>query len=431
MVPYRMSTDTMNIPIAAGTTVSAAYRRYVLFALVVVYAFNFIDRQIVGILAVPIKAELGLSDSQLGLMGGLAFGLFYTLLAIPVARLADRSSRTRILAGALTLWSVMTAACGFAHGFAQLLLCRLGVGVGEAGGVSPAHALLCDYFPERERARALGIYSFGSPIGTAIGLVAGGFLATRIGWRAAFVSVGTAGLLLAPVFALTVREPRTQLAAAGKSPGLAVVIGILARKPGFWWLAMGAASASTIGYGIYFWLPSFLVRSFGLTVPQAAGSFALLVLAGGTVGLWAGGALADRYGTKRKGSYALVPALAFALAGPLYVVAIAAHDSWSCIALLLLPTALGLTWLGPVLTAVQHLVPASMRATASATFLFVNNLLGLGLGSLAIGALSDAMRARYGMDSLRYAILFGTACYVPATGCLLLAARRLERDWHT
>jgi MFS family permease len=421
----------MNESIAGvGAPASASYRRYVLVALMVVYAFNFIDRQIIGILAVPIKAELRLSDGELGLLGGLAFGLFYTLLAIPVARLADRTGRTRILAGSLALWSLMTAACGFALGFGQLLLCRLGVGIGEAGGVSPAHALLCDYFPERERARAIGVYSFGSPVGTAIGLVAGGFLATGIGWRAAFVAVGVAGLLLAPLFAFTVREARSPWVADRAAPGLAAVLAVLARKPSFWWLAFGAACASTIGYGIYFWMPSFLVRSFALAVPDAALCFALLVLVGGIAGLWFGGALADRYGTSRKGSYALVPALAFAATGPLYLAALSSHEAGPCIGLLVLPTALGLTWLGPVLAAVQHLVPTTMRATASATFLFINNLLGLGLGSLAIGALSDAMRVRFGAESLRYAILFGTGCYLPATVCLLLAARRLARDWH-
>src|ERR1035438_8941407 len=175
--------------------------------LVIVYTFNFIDRQIVGILAVPIKAELHLTDSQLGLMGGLAFALFYTLLGIPIARMADRVSRTSIMTAALALWSLMTAVCGLTHSFAQLFLARVGVGVGEAGGVAPAYSLICDYFPSKERARALSVYSFGIPVGAASGIVLGGYITSLMSWRMAFFIVGLAGLLITPLLKLTVREP--------------------------------------------------------------------------------------------------------------------------------------------------------------------------------------------------------------------------------
>src|SRR5580693_7263911 len=187
---------------------SLAYRSYVLVVLVIVYTFNFIDRQIVGILAIPIKTELHLSDSQLGLMGGLAFALFYTFLGIPIARLADRVSRTGIMTAALALWSLMTAVCGLTHSFAQLFLARLGVGVGEAGGVAPAYSLICDYFPSRQRARALSVYSFGIPIGAALGIVLGGFITSLVSWRVAFFIVGVAGLLITPLLKYTVREPK-------------------------------------------------------------------------------------------------------------------------------------------------------------------------------------------------------------------------------
>ncbi|HEX5776050.1 MAG TPA: MFS transporter, partial [Caulobacteraceae bacterium] len=183
------------------------YRSYVLAILIVVYTFNFLDRQILGILAGPIKAELGLTDSQLGLMGGLAFAIFYTGLGIPVAWLADRWSRSWIMTLALTVWSGFTALCGFATGFWQLFLCRMGVGVGEAGGVAPAYSLISDYFPARQRARALAAYSFGIPIGSALGILFGGLIAARIDWRMAFFVCGLAGLVLAPLLAFTVREP--------------------------------------------------------------------------------------------------------------------------------------------------------------------------------------------------------------------------------
>ncbi|HME38878.1 MAG TPA: MFS transporter [Steroidobacteraceae bacterium] len=430
---------------AAEPAASLSYRSYVLAVLVLVYTFNFIDRQIVGILAVPIKAELHLSDSQLGLMGGLAFALFYTLLGIPIARLADRVNRTGIMTAALALWSLMTAMCGFTHNFAQLFAARVGVGVGEAGGVAPAYSLICDYFPMRERARALSVYSFGIPIGSAVGIVLGGFITSLMSWRMAFFIVGLAGLLLTPLLKLTVREPvrgaldpeRAARESADHEPGrlaaslpsILVVAAVLARKPSFWGLSLGAASASMMGYGLFFWAPSFLVRSFHLTVLHASLVFGALVLAGGLAGIWSGGVLADRYGEKRRGMYAYIPALAFLATVPFYLAGVLSTTLSISFAVLLVPTALGLLWLGPVLAAVQHLVPGHMRATASALFLFINNLIGIGLGTTLIGVVSDAMRLRFGAESLRYAILAGTGFYLIAAALLFFAGRNLARDW--
>ena len=287
---------------------SPAYRAYVMCALVVVYTFNFIDRQIVGILAVPIKAELGLSDTQLGLMGGLAFALFYTALGIPIAMLADRKNRTSIITVALLLWSAMTAVCGFAQNFWQLFLARLGVGVGEAGGVAPSYSLIADYFPPQQRARALSIYSFGIPIGSALGIVFGGLIASKVDWRYAFFAVGLAGVLIAPIFKLTVAEPvrgqHDQHHTNETSPPLPVIFKILARKPSFWLLAFGASSSSMIGYGMFFWLPSFFVRSYGLSLLDASLFFGAILLVGGIAGLWFGGALADRFGKRNRAAYA-------------------------------------------------------------------------------------------------------------------------------
>jgi MFS family permease len=426
----------------AGGAASLAYRSYVLVVLVIVYTFNFIDRQIVGILAVPIKAELHLSDSQLGLMGGLAFALFYTLLGIPIARLADRVSRTWIMTVALALWSLMTAMCGLTQNFAQLFMARVGVGVGEAGGVAPAYSLICDYFPTTERARALSVYSFGIPIGAALGIVLGGFITSLMSWRMAFFIVGLAGLLITPLLKFTVREPKrgaldhpvrvdaARGAAVGApAPSLFDVISVLARKPSFWGLSLGAASASMMGYGLFFWAPSFLVRSFHLSLLHAGLSFGALVLVGGLIGIWFGGALADRYGEKRRAMYALIPATAFLATVPFYVVGVLSTTLWLSFAVLLVPTALGLVWLGPVLAAVQHLVPGNMRATASALFLFINNLIGIGLGTTLIGAVSDATRVRFGLESLRYAILAGTGFYLVAAALLFFAGRKLAKDW--
>ena len=417
----------------AASQASLAYRGYVLVILVLVYTFNFMDRQIVGILAVPIKADLSLTDSQLGLMGGLAFALFYTSLGIPVARLADRVSRTGVMTCALALWSAMTAACGLTHSFVQLFLARLGVGVGEAGGVAPAYSLICDYFPRSERARALSVYSFGIPIGSAAGMVAGGLISSLISWRVAFFIVGVAGLVITPIFKLTVREPVRgtfdQPGTLHVQPTLRHIFAVLLRKPSFWGLALGAAASSMMGYGLFFWIPSFLVRSFGMNLLQASLSFGALVLVGGLVGIWSGGVITDRVGENHKSAYALIPAIAFLATLPFYVVGVLSTTLWMSIAVMIVPIALGLAWLGPILAAVQHLVPANMRSTASAIFLFVNNLIGIGLGTTLIGALSDAMHARFGADSLRYAILAGTGFYLVAALFFILASQRLEKDW--
>jgi len=408
-------------------------RAYVLFILVVVYTFNFIDRQIVGILAVPIKADLGLTDSELGLMGGLAFALFYTGLGIPVAMLADRFSRTWIMTVALVIWSGMTAASGLATNFWQLFAARLGVGVGEAGGVAPAYSLISDFFPPGQRARAMSVYSFGIPIGSAIGIVFGGIIASMIDWRWAFFIVGIAGVVIAPIFRMTIKEPpRGQFdrqREAVKAPGLKLIVSTLMTKPSFWLLSLGASFSSMMGYGVFFWLPSFFVRSYNLTLLNASLFYGAVLLIGGLVGIWVGGWLGDRFGQDQRSQYARIPAIAFLCTVPFYIVAILSPTLTLAFFVLLVPTALGLAWLGPVISAIQHLVRPDMRATASAIFLFINNLIGIGLGTYAIGALSDTLTVRFGDEALRYSILAGTGFYIVAAGLFLLASRWLEQDW--
>ncbi|MGE4431035.1 MAG: spinster family MFS transporter [Sphingobium sp.] len=401
--------------------------------LLAAYTLNFIDRQIIGILAVPIKADLGLSDRQLGLMGGLAFALFYSGLGIPIARLADRHDRGLIMTISLALWSLMTAICGLAQNFWQIFLARLGVGVGEAGGVAPAYSLIADIYPADQRARALAIYSFGIPIGSASGIVFGGIIATLIDWRYAFFIVGFLGVLLAPLFRKVVRDPRMDRPAdAPREKGASIgdVLALIARKRSFWLLSVGASCSSMMGYGLFFWLPSFLVRSFGITLLSASLHYGAILLVGGIAGIWLGGRLADDMGKRSRGAYALIPAIAFIATIPFYAAGISAQSILMTIALLLVPTALGLVWLGPVIAAIQGLVPASMRTTASAIFLFINNLIGIGIGTPAIGWLSDYLKASHGEESLRHAILWGTAFYVVAAMLLLIAARFLPRDWH-
>ncbi|MFA7440811.1 MAG: MFS transporter [Sphingomonadaceae bacterium] len=402
--------------------------------LLLVYTFNFIDRQIIGILAAPIKADLGLSDTELGLMGGLAFALFYTALGIPVAIAADRWSRSTIIAIALALWSFFTALCGFANNFWQLFFARLGVGVGEAGGVAPSYALIADYFPPEQRARALAVFSFGIPLGSALGVMLGGWVATAVDWRFAFVAVGVAGFLIVPIFRLGVPEPPRGLYDPPVAPGPRASVGEVLRtvtgKPTFWLISFGASCSSMCGYGLMFWLPSYFNRSLGLDLVQISLFMGAILFVGGIAGVWAGGWLGDRLGKGDKRAYVGVPAVAFIVAVPFYAAGILTESLPVAFLLFLLPQALALMWLGPVLAAIQGLVPPTMRATASAAFLFINNLLGIGAGTLFFGVVSDLYGDRFGIDSLRYAIITGLGFYVLAAGFLALAARRIEQDWH-
>ncbi|GAB4144368.1 MAG: MFS transporter [Sphingomonadales bacterium] len=409
---------------------------FVLALLVLVYTFNFIDRQIVGILAVPIKADLGLSDTQLGLMGGLAFALFYTTLGIPVALLADRHSRTWIITISLALWSLMTAICGLAQNFWHLFLARLGVGVGEAGGTAPAYSLIADYFPPHQRARALAIYSFGGPIGAASGIVFGGVIASMIDWRVAFFIVGLAGVALAPLFRLAVREPvRGRFdppppAGTGHAT-LKGVMTLLWRKPSFWALSLMASCFTMMGFALWFWLPSFFVRSFDLTLLEASLAFGGVLLVGGVAGIWLGGWLGDKYGQRNRASYGRLPAGFALISAPFLITGVLVDGLALAAGLLFVPIALGIAYIGPVAAAIQQLVPPHMRATASAVFLFINNLIGLGAGAVTLGALSDGLAGLFGADSLRYAIVAGSSIYLVAAVLGWASAKRLARDWHS
>ena len=409
----------------------------VLLILLLAYIFNFVDRQIIGVLAVPIKAELGLSDRQLGLMGGIAFALFYSGLAIPIAWLADRRSRVNIIAVSVALWSAFTAACGLAQNFWHLFLARMGVGIGEAGGVAPSYALISDFFPKAKRARALAFFSLGIPIGSALGVFFGGWIGDYLDWRSAFVIVGLAGLPAALLVRFGIREPvrggqdSADGDAAEPAPSFLTVAGTLAARPSFWLLSFGAASGSIMGYGLIFWLPSFFDRSHGLSLTEVGWFYGSIVLVGGMAGTWLGGWFADRTGPDRPGFYALIPAVSFLIAAPVFAAGVMAPSLTLAWFLFTIGQALALAWLGPVIAAVQHIVPPNMRASASANFLFINNLIGIGFGVSILGFMSDMMRETYGEESLRWSILYGLGFYLLSASLYFVATRFLARDWWT
>lgn len=391
------------------------------------YVFNFLDRQLLAILKIPIKAELHLSDTQLGLMGGIAFAALYSTLAIPFARIADRSGQVRVIAVAVAVWSLFTVLCGLGQNFWQLFALRMGVGIGEAGGVAPSYALIADSVPPERRARSLALFSLGIPLGSAIGLVAGAWLTVHLNWRYAFAIIGLAGLPVA--FAIRHFVPETpHLADAPPVASFAAVATRLARKPSFWLLAFGAASASICGYGLGFWLPSYFVADLHVSLTKMGLYFGSIVLVGGCAGIYLGGLIADRLRGRSVGADAAVPAVAFLFTAPLYATAMSTTLLSLAWPLFALPYMLSLAWLGPITSAVQRLVPPAERATASACFLLINNLIGIGFGTFIFGYLSDRLTPFYGPASLHYSLLYGLGFYVLAAALCAVAATRLKRD---
>jgi predicted MFS family arabinose efflux permease len=399
----------------------------VLALLLLAYILNFLDRQILGILGPSIQTDLHLSNAQFGAIGGTAFALLYAGLGIPLAYLADRTSRSAVVAGSLALWSAFTALCGLATGYWSLFLFRLGVGVGEAGGVAPSYALISDYFPEERRARALAIFSLGVPLGLGGGSFFGARLTHWFGWRPAFAIMGLVGLLLAPILRLIVRD-RTGIAPPGEE-SLRSVFPMISRKASFWLLALACSASSLCGYGLALWTPKVMMLTFGLDLVSTGNFLASLLLIGGCAGVVAGGWFADRLGSTDRSWYARLPALAWIVSIPAWGLGLFAPNLWIAWPLLLIGSAMNIVWLGPVITAVQHLVPRPMRSTASASFLLINNLVGLGVGPWLMGLLADALKAPYGANALRDAAVACLGFYALAALLMLLSIRSLKASW--
>jgi predicted MFS family arabinose efflux permease len=417
------------------SVIPAGAPRYALVMLTIAYAFNFIDRQILVILQEPIKREMGLSDAQLGLLSGFSFALVYITAGIPIAYWADRGNRRNIVALAVTIWSGMTALSGFAQNYSQLLLARIGVGIGEAGGSPPAHAMISDYYPPEKRATALSIYSTGVHIGVLVGFLAGGFISQTLGWRAAFMAVGLPGVIFATIFFFTVREPERgrweSSAQAQYKPTLVETFRVLAQYRSFWYLAAGAGLTAFAGYGNGNFTPSFLMRSHGLEVANVGILLAIFGGGGGVIGTLLGGYFADRFGATDKRWYFWVPAIAGGIAFPLSIPYLLLGNTTIVIGLMFIVTILINTYLGPCLAISHSLVPPAMRALTSAILFFVLNLIGLGMGPLTAGILSDYFTEAHGADGLRYAML--VVGLIASVGVLMfvLASRSLPRDLET
>ncbi|MDA1075173.1 MAG: MFS transporter [Proteobacteria bacterium] len=400
--------------------------------LTVVYAFNFIDRQLLSILQESIREELFLSDSQLGLLTGFAFAIFYVSFGIPIARWADKGNRRNIISMAIGLWSLMTALSGYAQNYIQLLFARIGVGVGEAGGSPPAHSIISDIFPVKSRATALAFYSTGVNFGILFGFLLGGWLNEYFGWRTAFLVVGVPGIIMAAVVRFTLAEPIRGLSenrTVQDAIPMIDVLKLLWSRNSFRHMTLGAALNAFAGYSTSNWTASFMIRSHEMTTGELGTWLALIMGAGGAVGVFLGGLFADRLAVKDKRWHMWLPALTGVICLPFMVFVYLVDDRYVALILSIVPGILFNVYLGNTLAITHGLVGLRMRALASAILFFVLNIIGLGMGPWLVGVLSDYLEPSLGVDSLRYAMLY----LIPAAMTwsvvhLFLAARHLRED---
>jgi predicted MFS family arabinose efflux permease len=441
-----------------------SYRSWVLALLMIVYTSNFVDRTIVSILGQAIKVDMKISDAQLGLLGGIAFALLYTTLGIPIARLAERHNRVTIISICLTIWSGMTALCGLAVNFPLLMLCRVGVGVGEAGCSPSAQSLIADYYAPEKRASALSVYSFGIPLGSMIGAVSGGLMAQYFGWRAAFMIVGLPGLLLAVLVKLTLKEPPRGYSEPGArreaapAPPLWTVAKQLFGAPSFRHMAAGVTLVSFAGYGIGQFSAPYFVRRFGLSYAEVGLVFGIIGGISSGLGTVLGGYVTDKIGKRDKRWYAWTPAIGVAIAAPIYLAAYLQQSWIASAAILLAPGIFGYTYLGPTWGVLHNLVEPRARASATALLFFGLNLIALGGGPFFTGLAIDlfnqhlfhaqglgdfaalcpggiAVRASLGQachatlaTGTRYGIVLTMIAYVWGALHYLLASRNIRQD---
>lgn len=404
-----------------------------LYMLCGVYVLNFLDRSLLSILAKPIEDTLHISDGQLGLLGGLYFALFYCFIAIPVGWFADRTHRVNVLTLACALWSAATACCGIAANYGQLVIARMAVGVGEAGGVPPSYALITDFFPPGHRGRALGIYNVGPAIGNAIGIAFGASVAAAFNWRDAFIAIGIIGVIAAVALRFTVREPprgglddRSGHAAA--SPNFLATVRMFFSRPALVLVALGGGATQFITYGAGNFTTLFLMREKGMTLHLVAVYYALVVAIGMGAGMVISGKVIDRFAPRSKPAYAIIPAISLLLAMPFYLAFVWA-PSWPLALLLLLPPmCLNYSYLSAAVALVQEEVRPDQRVVSGALLLLVMNFIGLGLGPTYVGAASDFLRAAHPGHSLQIALFSLTPIYIVAILIFFYLARVLRAE---
>ena len=418
---------------------SKSYRNFALVLLTIVYGFNFIDRQIMGILAPFIQEDLGLTNTELGLLIGLAFAVFYTLVAIPIAWLADRYNRVNILSIALATWSGFTALTGLANNFIQIGLARMGVGIGEAGGSPPSHSIISDLFPKEERASALGVYSMGIPLGImAAYFVTASLMGSSgdVDWRRIFIVLGLTGIGLALIVKLLLKEPVRGAMEFGtnteiKKPPFLESLKELMKIPAWWAMCFGIAFGSFVSYSKSAFQTKYLV-----TLDPSFDFQTLVIILGimnGTTyaaGAFFGARLADKWGKKDIRAYGWLPAISIALCLPVglitwWVPSIEIHLIFATLFLLLIGI-----YLGPSFAIAQTLAPIHMRAMSTALFFFILNMIALGGGPTFSGWIMDLFKENFNdLESIRYAMTVTSFVFVPSVISFLLVSKYLPKDW--
>ncbi|HEX3675292.1 MAG TPA: MFS transporter [Rhizomicrobium sp.] len=405
----------------------------VLGMLCFVYVLNFLDRSLLSILAKPIQDALHITDGQLGLIGGLYFALFYCFISIPVGWIADRTNRSRVVAVACALWSAATMACGFAANYPQLVVSRMTVGVGEAGGVPPSYAIISDYFPPGRRGTALGIYNLGPPIGAALGIAFGASIAAAYSWRDAFIALGSVGVFTAVLVLFIVREPRRggldQAPAIGTAvSGFGKTIAMFFSNPALVLAALGSGATQIVTYGAGNFSTLFLMREKGMTLREVAVYSALVTGIAMSAGIFVSGRVIDRFTRRSKQAYALVPAVSLLLALPFYLGFVWSPHWQQALLFLIGPTFLNYFYLSSSVTLVQEEVQPDQRVLSGALLLLVMNLIGMGVGPTFVGAVSDFFHASDPTHSLQLAFYTLTPFYVVAITLFLCLARVLRRE---
>ena len=416
----------------------STYSNYVLFVLFIVYVFNFVDRQILSILLDPIKTELGASDTQMGFLTGFAFAVFYTVAGIPIARWADYGVRRNLIAVGLAVWSAMTALSGAAQSFLHLALARIGVGVGEAAGSPPAHSLISDYFTPEKRATAISIYNSGIHVGVMLGYLAGGWINEFFSWRVAFLVVGVPGIFFALVVRFTVKEPRRGMSDPLVAGAAAVpdterdsvkdVLRFMFSMRSFSMLSVATGIANFSAYGFGSWVPSFLRRVHEMGSGEIGTWIGIEAGVGGALGAIWGGRLADKLGARDKRWYLWVPALSLVAYFPFVYLFLLIENPRIALIAYFFAITFAAMHLGPAIAITYALVKVRMRALASAILLFVLNMIGLGLGPLLVGMLTDGMTPTYGAVSIRYSLMIVALSKFIAIWMFWSASKTLIQD---
>lgn len=411
----------------------SSYQLYALSLLFLTIALSYFDRHIVAVLVVPITAEFQLRDTEAGLLSGLAFGLVYALAGIPVARLADRGSRAKVLSISLAVWSMMTMLCGFAGNFVALFLARMGVGAGESGAMPTTQALVTELFSEQQRARVLSIIAVGGNVGLFLGLALGGIINDRWGWRTAFLMAGAPGFLLSVLVWMTLRNPvptaqRAPRADTESPQSFIGALSILSRQRSYVLLIAGGTFAATGLYAVHFWTPAFLIRSHQVTLAESGGLFALFNTTAAIVGALLGGYLADRGYRRDRRAYLWVLVLSFGASVPFLLITYLASSMSIALAASAVSGLISGLYPGPLFAQIQALGGPRLRATAAAIFMLVMTLAGAALGPVYVGVISDMLQPWFGSEALRYALCVAPVTFILAVLCFLAALRSVVVD---